>query len=171
MKTISLYVFLLILSIPCKSQNKAIDDIFSKFDGKNGVTTVNITKDLMNLAAQMDSSDVKAKDLFGQISGIKILTLEKALPEDKVAFETMVKSLPLNDYKELMVVKEKDNNVRMLLKENQGKISEFLLLVTGGNDPVLISIVGNIDPKELGKLAGCMKMDGFEHLAKLNNKK
>ncbi|HEY4789358.1 MAG TPA: DUF4252 domain-containing protein [Bacteroidales bacterium] len=170
MKTIFLYAFLLILSIPCKSQNKAIDDIFNKFDGKDGVTTVNISKDLMKLATQMDSSDVKAKDLFGQIGGVKILTFEKAKPEDKVAFDSMVKSLNVSDYKELMMVKEKDNNVRMLLKENQGKITEFLLLVTGGNDPVLISIVGSIDPKELGKLSGCMKMNGFEYLAKLNKK-
>lgn len=170
MKTISIYVLLLIMSIPGKGQSKAIDDIFKKFDGKNGVTTVNISKDLMDLAAQMDSNDVKAKGLFSQISGVKILTFEKALPEDKVAFENMVKSLSLGDYKELMVVREKDQNVKMLLKETNGKISEFLLLVTGGNEPVMISIGGNIDPKELGKLSGCMNMKGFEHLAKLNKK-
>jgi len=170
MKTISFYLFLLMLAIPCTAQNKAINDIFSKFDGKNGVTTVNISKDLMGLAAQMDSNDLKAKDLFAQINGVKILTFEKAQPEDKVAFETMAKALPLNEYKELMVVRDKDQNVRMLLKESQGRISEFLLLVTGGNNPVLISISGNIDPKELGKLSSLMKMDGMQHLAKLNKK-
>jgi hypothetical protein len=163
-------LFLLMLALPCTAQNKAIDDIYNKFEGKNGVTTVNISSDMMKLVAQMDSNDVKAKDLFGQISGVKILTFDKAQPEDKVAFESMVKVLPLSDYKELMVVKEKNNNVRMLLKENQGKISEFLLLVTGGNEPVLISISGNINPKELGKLTRCMNMKGMEHLAKLNKK-
>lgn len=170
MKTISLYFLLFMLTIPGKAQNKAVDDIFSKFEGKNGVTSVNISKDMMSMAAQMDSNDVKAKDLFAQIGGVKILAFEKAASEDKVAFDAMVKTLPLNDYKELMVVKDKNNNVRMLSKESQGKIIEFLLLVTGGDDPVLISIVGNIDPKELGKLSSCMKLDGFQHLAKLNKK-
>lgn len=170
MKTITLYIFLLFIALPGKSQNKAIEDIFNKFEGKNGVTSVNISKDLMGLAAQMDSNDVKAKDLFAQIGSVKILAFEKASAEDKVAFENMVKTLQLTDYKELMVVKEKNNNVKMLSKESQGKITEFLLLVTGGNDPVLISIAGNIDPKELGKLSSCMKMDGFQHLAKLNKK-
>jgi len=170
MKTISLFVFLIMMSIAGKAQNKAIEDIFKKFDGKNGVTTVNISKDLLSLAAQMDSNDFKAKDLVSQISGLRVLTFEKALPEDKVAFENMVKALSLQDYKELMVVREKDQNVKMLMKENQGKISEFLLLVTGGNDPVLVSIVGSIDPKELGKLSSCMKLNGLEHLAKLNKK-
>jgi hypothetical protein len=170
MKTITLYILLLMLAMPGKAQNKAIEDIFAKFEGKNGVTSVNISKDLMNLAAQMDSSQNKAKELFNQIGGVKILAFEKATPEDKVAFVNMVNALTLTDYKELMVIKEKDNRVRMLSKENKGKISEFLLLVTGGNDPVLISIVGNIDPKELGKLSSFMKMDGMQHLAKLNRK-
>ena len=170
MKTIALYIFLLFVVLPGKAQNKAIDDIFSKFEGKNGVTSVNISKDLMSMVAQMDSNDVKAKDLFAQIGAVKILAFEKATPDDKVAFENMVKALPLGDYKELMVVKDKDNNVRMLSKQNQGKISEFLLLVTGGNEPVLISITGNIDLKDLGKLSSCMKMEGFQHLAKLNKK-
>ena len=158
------------MAIPGKAQSKAIADIFNKFEGRNGVTSVNINKDLMNLAAQMDSNDVKAKDLFAQIAGVKILAFEKAKPEDKVEFTAMIKNLQLDGYKELMVVKEKDNNVQMLSKENQGRITEFLLLVTGGNDPVLISISGNIDPKELGKLSSCMKMDGLQHLAKLNKK-
>ena len=153
------------------AQNKAVDDIFRKFDGKNGVTTVNISKDLLSLASLMDTNDFKAKELFSQITGLKVLTFENALSEDKVAFETMVKSLSLNDYKDLIVVKEKDQNVRMLIKEQEGRISEFLLLVTGGNDPVLNSIYGSIDPKQLGKLSTCVKMDGLEHLAKLNNKK
>lgn len=171
MKTIAFYLVMLVFALPCAAQNKSIEDIFSKFEGKNGVTSVNISKDLMNMAAQMDSNDNKAKALFGQISGVKILAFEKATPDEKVSFENMVKALSLSDYKELMVVKEKENSVRMLSKENQGKISEFLLLVTGGNEPVLVSITGNIDPKELGKLSSYMKMDGFQHLAKLNHKK
>lgn len=170
MKTILLYTLLFLLAIPGKAQNKAVDDIFNKFEGKDGVTSVNISKDLMSLAAQMDSNDVKAKDLIAQIAGVKILAFEKASSEDKATFESMVKTLQLTDYKEMMVVKEKNNSVKMLTKENQGKISEFLLLVTGGDEPVLISIVGSIDPKELGKLSSCMKMDGFQHFAKLSKK-
>jgi Domain of unknown function (DUF4252) len=171
MKTISIYFFSILLSMPCIAQHKAIDNIFSNFDGKEGITTVNISKDLLNNASQLDTNNFKFRDLFSHISGLKVLAFEKASSEDKAAFETMVKSLPLNDYKELMAVKEANQNIKMLIKEQQGKISEFLLLVTGGNDPVMVSIIGDIDLKQLEKLSGSMKIDGLEHLAKLNNKK
>lgn len=171
MQTIAFYLFLLMISIPCMAQDKSVDNIFSKFNGKKGVTTVNITKDMMELLAQVDSVDFKAKNVMAQIAGIKILVLEEAEHEDKVTFQNMVKNIPLNDYKELMVVKEKDQDVKMLMKEKHGRISEFLLLVTGGDEPVLISISGDLDPKELGKLAGCMKMEGMQYLAQLNHPK
>ena len=153
------------------AQNKTIDEIFKKFDGKDGVTSVSISKDMMNLAAQMDSSDFKAKDLFAQIGSVRILAFEKASAEDKELFNTMVKGLSTADYKELMVVKEKDHNVKMLTRENQGKIIEFLLLATGDGNPVMISINGNIDPKMIGKLSSCAGMSGMQHLALLDHKK
>jgi hypothetical protein len=170
MRTFIILTSFALISITGFGQNKDIDNIFNKFDGKNGVTSVNITKDMMNLVAQMDSSDFKAKDLLAQISRVRILAFENAVPEDKVSFETMVKSLPLKDYKELMVVKEKEMNVKMLSLESQGRIAEFLLLVTGGNHQALVSITGNIDPKQLGKLPEFMKMHGCEQLAKLGKK-
>jgi hypothetical protein len=173
MKTIFVISFV-ILSMAAFSQNKDIDNIFSKFDGKNGVVSVNVNKDMMSLAAQFDSLNVQTKELLSQVNKIRILAFENATSEDKVAFESLAKSLSLKDYKELMVVKDKDMNVKMLLKENQNRIDEFLLLVTGGNHPALISITGNIDPKLLGQLGHIpgMKMQGMgmEQLAKMHMK-
>jgi hypothetical protein len=170
MKTILFSISLTLISLAGFGQNKDVDNIFSKFDGKNGVVSVNVNKDMMNLAAQMDSADFKAKDLFSQITKIRVLAFDKATSEDKVAFEGLAKALPVKDYKELMAVRDKGMDVKMLLKENGGRISEFLLVVTGGDHPALVSITGNIDPKLLGHLASCMPMQGFEQLKKLDKK-
>jgi len=169
MKTIFYAISFVFISFQGFGQNKDIDNIFSKFEGKNGVISVSVNKDMMSLAAQMDSLNVQAKELLSQINKIRILAFESATSEDKVAFETMAKSLSLKDYKELMVVKDKDMNVKMLLKENQNRIDEFLMVVTGGNHPAMLSVTGNIDPKLLGQLSQLpgMKMKGFEQLAKL----
>lgn len=168
MKTIFYSLCFAFISLAGFGQNKDIDNIFSKFDGKNGVISVSINKDMMNLAAQMDSLNSKTKDLLAQIAKIRVLAFENATSEDKVSFETMAKSLSLNDYKELMVVKDKDMNVKMLVRESQNRINEFLLLVTGGSHPALISVTGNIDPKLLGQLSDFMKMKGCEQLTKLH---
>jgi hypothetical protein len=168
-KIICFYFFLLMIAIPSRAQNKYIDDIFNKFEGREGVTTLNLSKDMLNLITHQDSSNTKEKDMMAQISGIKIIGFEKASSEDKAAFAQMVKGVPVNDYKPLMIVKDKDANVQMLLKENGGHVSEFLLLVTG-DESALVSISGNIERKELEKLSGMVKTGGLQHLAGMNVK-
>jgi hypothetical protein len=168
MKTIIYSVCFVLVSLTSFGQNKDIDNIFSKFDGKNGVISVSINKDMMSLAAQMDSLNSKTKDLLSQIAKIRVLAFENATSEDKVSFESLAKALSLKDYKELMVVKDKDMNVKMMIKEVDNKINEFLLLVTGGSHPAMISVTGNIDPKLLGQLSDFMKMKGCEQLSKLH---
>lgn len=171
MKTITLSAFMLAVSLAGFAQSKSLDDMFSKFENKNGVTSVNISKDMMEFVAQMDSMDSKSRNFLSKISQVKILVLNQASMDDKSSFNLMAKSLPLSDYKELMVVKENNQNIKMMLRENQGKVSEFLLLVTGDKEQVILSIRGNIDPKDLKKLSSRMHMKGFEYLAHLNKGK
>lgn len=168
MKTITFLTLLFLLPLAGIAQNKQLDDIFGKFENSPGVTSVSISKDMMNFVAQIDSEDVKCKNLLSQIAKVRILAFQKASPEIKSDFHAMVKSLPLSDYKEMMVVKDKGQNIKILLKESQGKVSEFLLLVTGDKEPVMVSIVGNIDPKELGKLSSDINLNGFKYFAHIN---
>jgi len=67
-------------------------------------------------------------------------------------------------------VKEKDQQVKFLVKENsQGRIAE-LLLITGGEDNVLICIQGDIDMKSLSKLSKNLNIGGMKSLEKMDKK-
>ena len=69
--------------------------------------------------------------------------------------------MEFDDYKELVVVKEADQEVLVLAKEEDGKIRELLVLV-GGEDNVLVSVEGNFtmdDLEALGDLDGLDKLD------------
>lgn len=171
MKSKIMLFLLALLPIASFAQNKAIDNIFDKFDGKPGITSINISKEMMNLVAQLDSLDFKAKELFSQINNVRILALNKASQEDKTSFDTMVKAIQLSTYKELMVVKDKGNTVKILTLQNEGKINQFLLLVTGDHESVIISINGNINPKDLGKLASLSHFNGFKYFDHMNHNK
>jgi hypothetical protein len=168
-KILSLYFLLLMITIPSRAQNKYIDDIFNKFEGREGVTTLNLSKDVLNLITHLDSGSTKERNMMAQISGVKIIGFEMASSDDKAAFAQMVKGMPVNDYKPLMIVKDKDANVQILLKESGGHVTEFLLLVTG-DESTLVSISGNIERKELEKLSGMVKTGGLQHLTGLNIK-
>ena len=58
--------------------------------------------------------------------------------------------------------------MRFVTKENNGIISELLLLVGGKDEFVMMSFVGNIDLDKISKLAKKLDIDGAEYLEKAN---
>ena len=72
--------------------------------------------------------------------------------------------LPRSEYKEMMVVKDQDEDVLFLAREQDGKITEFLLIVSGGGEDALIAIQGDIDLESISSIAAGLDMPGFENL-------
>jgi hypothetical protein len=166
MKSVIISMAMLFASFGASAQNGKLDEIFNKFQGKDGVTSVVITSDLIKFASEMDTKD-SGMAALKNINQVRILSLEKAMAQDIVAFENMLKDVPLNNFKELMVVKENSNNVRMLAQDNQGSWSNFILIVTGGKDHALIHIQGTIAPKDLHALSKSMHVNGLACVNKL----
>lgn len=149
-----------------------VDKLFDKYSGKDGFTTVYITQYMFEMFKNVNTSDKEFDDLVKNLKSIRILSVEdkKAIPANTNFFKEVMKELPLNEYKELMVVKEKDQELKFLIKENQGRISE-LLLVSGGKDNALICIQGNIDMKSLAKLSKNLNINGMKPLEKMDKDK
>lgn len=151
-------------------QYTAIDELFDRYAGQDGYTTVIVNADLFKLISQMDPEDKDLQKLTGQITGVKILALEGHEISGAVNFyDELENEINAQDFKELMVVKEKDQDVKILVKENNGLINEFLL-IAGGNDNALIHITGNIDLNSLSGLSTSMNMEELALLRHLEEK-
>jgi hypothetical protein len=72
--------------------------------------------------------------------------------------------LPRSEYKEMMVVKDEGEDVLFLAHEEGGKITEFLLIVSGGGEDALIAIQGDIDLESIAHIASGLDMPGIEKL-------
>jgi hypothetical protein len=155
--------------IVSKAQSPA-DEIFEKYAGKEGFTTVYISKYMFDLFSSFESADPEADEMTEAISnltGIKILAMEE--PDKSVNFfNEMKKKISGGGYKELMIVKEEGQDIQFLVRENGDKISELLLIVSGEGENVLMSIQGDIDMKNISKLAGAMDIEGMERLEKID---
>jgi hypothetical protein len=96
-----------------------------------------------------------------KISGIKILAQEdKEITGELNFYDELKKSLDFNKYKELVVVKEKDQDVWIIARENNDRIAELLIIV-GGDENVLVWIEGNFTFEDLSELS---EIDGLEQL-------
>ncbi len=152
-----------------KAQSPA-DELFDKYAGKEGYTTVFISKYMFDLFSNIESADPEAKemqDVISKLTGIKILASEK--PDESVNFlKEMKKKISAGGYKELMIIKEENQDVQFLVRESGGKIAELLLIVSGEGENVLMSIQGEIDMKNISKLAKAMDIEGMDKLENID---
>jgi hypothetical protein len=169
---------MIILAMACFAgtvfaQKDPISAAFDKYDGKEGFTLVTLSGDMLNMftRAAQEKHDTSFQS---KITSLRILVREKekndgsALPDFR---SEVYDKLDKQVYKEMMTVKESDQNVVVLVKENGGRISELLLMVTGKDDNVLIQAKGDMLLSEMADLGGKCPMRGFEQLKMLEKEK
>ena len=154
MKRVAL--FLLALAIPAlmMAQNDAIDKLINKYKGQEGVTVVDIGPEMFQIVSGMDIEDLDDQDLpLDKVSSVRILTIEDNEKLAKVNFyEELKNNYDVSDLKEVMTVNDGGEVVRMWMRNDGGKVQEFLLIV-GGDDNVLIHITGDFNMSDLEGLA------------------
>lgn len=172
MKKLSLIILVFVFPLLVFSQHPSVNKLFEKYAEKDGFTTVYISKNLFKMVGEMDLDDPEVDELINKLETIKILASDSEfINENNLNFyEEIMDELPIDEYEELLVVKEKDQDVKFMVKEKNGIISELLLVVGGKDNNALISITGNIDLKHISKLASSMEGTGMEHLEKLEEK-
>jgi hypothetical protein len=150
-------------------QKDVVSAVFDKYAGAEGFTTVNISGDMLKLMAQAEQ-ERRDTVISSKLTGVRILALEKGCEKPLATIDLRTEvydKLDKSVYKEMMTVKQKDEDVLILVKENAGRIAELLLLVTGQDDHVMIQVTGDILLSEMADMAGKYPMKGFDQLMKL----
>lgn len=151
------------------AQQSAVDKLFEKYAFKDGFSTVFISKAMFELFINQNETKQDPKELEEAITGlesIKILTIEDSTLNKKIDFFAEVgNQIPFEEYTTLMMVKEKDSQLRMVIKKHNNKISEFLML-SGGNDNVLISIKGNVNLNSISKISDAIEIQKLKKMEK-----
>lgn len=144
-------IFALICFSTMLNGQKSIDDLFAKYGGKDGFTTVTINGNLLKLAGDMKDED-NNESMPKNIGEIRILAQDKEDMKVDNFYDLVIKDLDLSKYEDFMQVKESNQNVRMLVRTEGDRFKEFLLIV-GGKDNALIQIKGDMSLKEAKKFA------------------
>jgi len=174
MKTITLLAGLLSLTMGIRAQS-IIDKLYDKYSGTEGYTSVYISKYMFDMF-RTNETDIKTgedmEQIMSKLNCIKILVTDDdpATSTPVSLYQEIMKVLPSSSYKEIMVVKEKDQDVKFYVKEEKNRVAELLLVVGGKDESVLISIQGDIDMKNISKLAKSMNIEGMENLEKIEKK-
>ena len=173
-RSIFSFIFLA-LFLMVSAQSSPADKIFEKYSGKEGFTSVYISKYMFELFSSIGGDDPESMELQDVIKGlnsINILTVEDRtkIPAGVDIYKELMTEIPKHGYKEFMIIKDNDQTVRFLFWETKGKVSELLLAVGGNTEQVIISIRGDINLKSISKLSRMIDMPGIEKLEKTQKK-
>lgn len=143
---------------------------FEKYSEDKKYTSVYITKYSFDFFAEI-SEDEESKAFqegVSTLNSIKVLESDSKFTLENNPFYTEL--LPsLKNYKEILMVKEDGESIKILTYTIDNKIKEFIVVNYGPNYNVLVIMEGdNINTKQLSKLSDTMKIDGIEHIDKID---
>ncbi len=150
MKRLLVFIVLTITATLVNGQ-KSIDELFDRYAGRDGFTTVTINGNLLKLAHCLGEND--EKDAFPlNITEIRILAQEDSSIKVENFYNSVIKDIDLKNYDEFMRVKKSDQDLRMLVRSEGNKFKEFLL-IAGGESNALIQVKGNMTYEEAKKFS------------------
>lgn len=188
MKKIVLIIAIAVLPIMSFGQG-----LFDKYEDMDGVSSFVVNQKMFSMLASIniDFDDPEAEavmEAVKKIKSIKVLTTgnDKTSASMKADVEKYVRNSSLE---ELMRFKDGNQTVKFYVREGSSEnyVKELLMFVTGlkeltkGQDitingekreieTVIVSIVGDIDLREISKLTSSMNIPGGKHLKKAGDK-
>ena len=163
-KQLILTACLLLLAVGMRAQT-AVDRYFEAYSDDDRFTRVSVSAKMFSLFANFDMDDPDEQELVETISKLK--GLKMIIGEDidnaKSIYQQAAK-LPSGKMEELMSVQDNQREFRFYISESGGKVSELLMVGYEDRQVMILSIIGEIDLKQISSLSRKMNIDGFEHL-------
>jgi hypothetical protein len=170
MKKLLILTALILASISLWAQKSPIDDVFDRYSGKDGFTTVYISPKMFSILSGMNSEDKDFQNLVSKIKNIRILSEKGDSVHTPTFFgKELLRRLPSAGYEDLMMVKDESGEVRFMILEVKGRIAE-LVMVSGGTGSTLVSITGDLDLKTIASLSDKTGIEELKDLDKVEKK-
>jgi len=161
MKKLSLIAITVLIPLISMAQNAAIEKLFDKYQGNDGFTTVLVTQDAFKMISSMESAEGELDNPLSKIKSVRVLAQEEEVDIEGLNFyDELKKDMDFDQYVELVVVQEKDQDVWVMAREDNGRLGELLVIV-GGEENVLVWIEGSFTLEELSELSN---LGGIDHL-------
>ena len=149
----------------------AISKFFTKYQDDDSFSQVNVSPKMFSLFTKMEAEapeDKEVIDAISKLKGLRILAKEDARNAREL-YKEAFSLIPVKEYEELMSVRDKDKDMKFLIKENKnGTISELLMVMGGNTDFMVLSLFGEIDLAQVSRIGKKMDVKGLENLEKMD---
>src|SRR5688572_24189455 len=151
----------------------AISKFFTKYQDDESFTQVTVSSKMFSLVNKIEVESKEDQEVLNAISklkGLRILAKENTSDARKLYKEAFT-LIPVKEFEELMSVRDKDKDMKFYIKESGGKISELVMIMGGADDFMVMTLIGEIDLKQVSRIGKKMDVKGLENLEKIEDKK
>lgn len=156
------------LSVGVIAQQNAINEYYQDHKEGEDVTTVSITGKLFSMMSDVEVDEPEAKEMLDFMSSIRAINIVMTDPAmfSENRYNDSRKRLP-SRYEELMEVEDKDGRFDFRIDEKNGTVNEVFMIGAMEDRLILISITGDLDIRQIGRIAKEVQMQGFENMQKV----
>ncbi|MEP0986887.1 DUF4252 domain-containing protein [Ekhidna sp.] len=169
MKKIVLTIMILSIAGAAFSQ-QVVSKYMDKYENDETFTKVSVSSKMFSLFAEMEGSEEDEQlfyDITSKLKGMKVIASEK-VSAPKALYDGAVSDVEKAGFEELMTVKDAEENVKISIRENGGIIEELILVAGGKEKFAMVSLYGEIDLKQISKLASLMRVNQLKYLENID---
>lgn len=158
------------LGFNARAQNDVVTNLFEEYYDNEDFTKISVSSKMFELFTHIEPGDEDEDEILEAISkleGLKVIAAD-SIANSRELFTKAVKKVSGNGYDELMEVKDAQEDMKFMIKENEGIIDELVMVAGGKKSFFILSLYGEIDLKKIAKLSKSMNVKGMEYLKKLD---
>ncbi|MCH2214650.1 MAG: DUF4252 domain-containing protein [Flavobacteriales bacterium] len=144
---------LFLMTFSTFAQNDIISSYFDEYEGREDITTVVLSSKAFEMVSQIDMEEAEMKeyqDMASHIESLRVIVDDNDQSGMQTA-KAALNRLPPN-FEELISVKEKDNQFKLLVDEENGVVRELVGIAGGENMFAIMSLTGTMRMSEVGKV-------------------
>ena len=166
MKKLAITLALIMGTMAAMAQGSLVSKYFDEFADNEDYTKVSVSSKMFSLFTELEAGSEAEKEFLKAVSklkGLKIIASD-SVPNAPAMFKKANADVNKSGYEELMSVQDAEENMKFSIKEKNGVIEELLMVAGGKKGFMLLSLYGEIDLKNISKIAQAMKVEGLQNL-------
>ncbi len=150
------------------SQQTSISEFIEKYRNEKGFSHALLSQELYDVTAKSFNDDKGWKQLQQVMKNIGMLTVLSAENHSNAPglYKEALRAVPQNEFEEIISVKDGANRVRIWTGENDGALTDLVLLAGTAEDFVLVAFNGSLELNNITQLIGMMGAETTADLAR-----
>ena len=145
MKKTIVIICLAVFGVSLQAQSTEFDELYSAFRGEEGVINVYVPGFLCRWVSNIEDLEQEEQELLRSIKSVKVLVIENPDINKQVNLARVLSRIEREEgVFSLLEIHDKDDDVLILAREKDNRISE-LYVVVGGDENVMVKVTGRMD--------------------------